>query len=147
MIAECTPDRKKIAQLLILTLLLTATFGCDQGKESLHDMDHFVPEHWPTDMRDAADKIGERLAIIQDSEQDAAIQATAQKELQDLVAWVPEIAADTDIGEAEWMPIYELSEEIRKQLKPGEPAGEQQISKLSDLQQLLNTTHELPASI
>jgi hypothetical protein len=85
--------------------------GCDSGKESLHDLDHVQPAHWPSDLQDAAEKIQQRLNLL-----DADIQPESLEELRDLIEWTPEVAADSDLPELDWQPIYELSETIRRHL-------------------------------
>ena len=105
----CTLDLRWAA-----IFILTATFnwGCVAEKESLHEMDHELPPHWPLNMEDAAQKIQQRLGQIEVKES----LATTRKELTDLIEWSPEVAADTDLAELEWMPIYELSETLRHHL-------------------------------
>ena len=41
--------------------VLVCMLGCGESKESLHEMDHVVPAHWPSDLTDAASKLRERL--------------------------------------------------------------------------------------
>ncbi len=94
-------------------LLLTASsLGCVAEKESLHEMDHELPPHWPQSMEDAAQKIEQRLGLLETKES----LETTRDELSDLITWVPEVAADTDLPELEWVPLYELSETLRHHL-------------------------------
>ncbi len=97
-------------------LLLCIVIGCAEGKESLHELDHELPPHWPTSMSDAAAQIEERITLDSSS----PYHSEARGELEDLVSWIPEIAADTDLTEADWLPIYELSETLRKHLAAGD---------------------------
>ena len=107
-------NENQIARGWIAILVLTLTFncGCVAEKESLHEMDHELPSHWPLNMEDAAQKIQQRLGLIEIKESPAA----TREELSDLIEWAPEVAADTDLAELEWMPIYELSETLRHHL-------------------------------
>ena len=90
--------------------------GCAEEQDSLHELDHELPPHWPVSLSDAAAKIEERVALDSSSPN----QLDARDELEDLVSWIPEIAADTDLTEAEWLPIYELSETLRKHHAAGD---------------------------
>lgn len=93
--------------------LLTAfSLGCVAEKESLHEMDHELPPHWPQNMEDAAQKIEQRLGQLENKES----LETTREQLSDLITWAPEVAADTDLPELEWVPIYELSETLRHHL-------------------------------
>jgi hypothetical protein len=121
----------------IALTLLPAIAGCGQGKESLHEMDHATPEHWPKDLADAVDKISQRLAIFK-SDPGHAI---ARQQLRDLVNWVPEIAADTDIPEPHWIPIHRLSETLRNHLRADEVDVSDIEEDFSRLNQLLVAAH------
>lgn len=97
----------------ILVLTVALILGCVAEKESLYEMDHELPPHWPLNMEDAAQKIQQRLDLIEIKES----QGTTRDELSDLIEWAPEVAADTDLAELEWVPIYELSETLRRHLR------------------------------
>jgi len=91
---------------------LPAMAGCGPSQESLHELDHVTPAHWPVDMADAASKIQERLAIVRSDPSNEI----ASEEMRDLVDWVPEIAADTNLSEEQWIPIQALSETLGRHL-------------------------------
>ena len=38
-------------------------------------------------------------------------------EIVDLVSWVPEVAADTNLSEADWLPLYHASESLMANLR------------------------------
>lgn len=95
--------------LIALVCLVAAGCVAESGeKTSSHE--HHVPEHWPTSLWDLSQKIRSRLAEMKAAPQDERVRS----ELIDLIGWSAEIAADTNIGEQKWIPIYELSEGIRK---------------------------------
>ena len=104
----------------LVLLALTLLGGCGHDSEvgstepaNHHDHDHFVPDHWPSSIADGVEKIERRLAALRDNDQE---QLDARVELQELVSWLPEIAADTELSEADWLPIYEASEQLRAPL-------------------------------
>ena len=128
---------------LFASLFVVASFlavGCtvesETAAKTLFDHDHETPDHWPADLPDLAAKMRDRLGGIGRSVESPS-RDDAAAELADLVAWAPEIAADTDITEAEWLPIYEASEAIGSRLKDsgGEwtPALRRRANELSDL--------------
>ncbi len=95
--------------------------GCATEKESLHENDHEDPDHWPADLAEAAAFIDSRMqSLTSDPARSAEARARAIEELRDLIEWTPEIAADTTLSESQWIPIYELSETIRKHMQPGD---------------------------
>ena len=95
----------------MLLLLLTLLVGCgaESDKTSLHDHEHAVPEHEPRSLADLGKKIRARVAVLEKTPGDS----DTVSELNDLISWSAEIAADTNISEERWLPIYELSESIR----------------------------------
>lgn len=115
---------------LILASLL-ATTGCLSESESLYELEHIEPPHWPTSVRDLGDKIQVRLDQYPLGDDAARLQTAA--ELVDLIEWTPEIVGDTELGESEWNEIYARSEAIRKRLRAGEfmqPDVQSAIGKL-----------------
>jgi len=108
-------------------LCITAALGCGKGatagRDSLHELEHVIPEHWPSDPGDAASKLRERMSQLEPSANEQL--KITKREILDLVQWAPEICADTDIEETTWVPIYEASEEIGKQLLRDETAADE----------------------
>jgi len=91
-------------------ILFSGCIGSDYG--SAEPLSHVQPAHWPNNMADAADKIESRLKVLKGL-------PSAQSEfaeLSDLISWAAEVAADTDLSEGDWIPIYEASERLRKEL-------------------------------
>lgn len=122
--------------MLLGVVLLT---GCVEEKESLHEDDHELPAHWPASMADAADKIDQRIGLLGgDTQQDIEL---ARSELQDLVEWAPEVAADTDIREEDWNLIYESSETLRKHLAAGDVSIKSFQEDFERLTSLLREAH------
>jgi len=98
-----------------LLLILSVVVGCtsdEPTKTSLFEDDHAVAAHWPSDLSDLTSKLRSRLERT-----DSAADKTNFKEIQDLIGWTAEIAADTNLSEADWMPIYEKSEAIAANLR------------------------------
>ncbi len=118
-------------------LVLMPVVGCNESQESLHELDHVVPAHWPSSLQDAAEKIEQRVTSVKAS----TSPPTVREELQDLIEWAPEIAADTDMSEAQWLPIYRLSETLRGHLNAGDLAVEDIEEDFSRLCELLQAAH------
>lgn len=106
------------AKLLLSIPLLCFSIGCQGGSEpektSLFEDDHYVAPHWPSDVHDLHQKMLARLdaakADTQPSDQNVI-------ELIDLVVWTPELTADSELTEAEWLPFHELSEQLAPRLR------------------------------
>lgn len=109
------------------TLVLGLLVGCDQQdatpKASHFEHDHDVAAHWPSDLADAARKIRERLVWIKTGEatephghDEHDDDHDHKSEIFDLVSWIPEVAADTNLSEADWVPLYNASESLMANL-------------------------------
>jgi hypothetical protein len=105
---------KNFVSLGFLLVWVVPLVGCGDSRASLHEHEHETPMHWPHDLKDAARKIRERSAVLDSDESSAYEQAFA--ELRDLIEWTPEVAADGDLSEQQWMPLYKESERLRQEL-------------------------------
>lgn len=136
------PTRWLCTLLLVCLCGLPLLAGCVDGRPSTHELEHVVPAHWPTGLADAADKIEQRVAAIEQP----ANATQARAELLEIIEWLPEVAADTPIREASWVPIHEACAKIESLLKDsteiGNARGEIQslCDKLRVLQQQVNET-------
>lgn len=100
---------------IVLCLLGLLVVGCvhdGESKTSHFEHDHEVAPHWPSDLADAADKLRTRLdAPVSDQSKQVA------KEIADIVSWVPEIAADTNLAEQDWIPLDTASNSLSAKLQ------------------------------
>lgn len=109
-----------ICQLLLLLGLVLS--GCGGEKGSLFEDEHDLPSHWPIGLVDAQQKIEGRLAKLKSLTSESSSRGALEErepyetELREIVEWIPEVAADTDLSEDQWLPIYELCEVMRTHL-------------------------------
>lgn len=109
-----------------LALLLAALLpGCAKEAESLYAEKHVVPAHWPESIGDAAAKLAERMNQLQSDPTITVDRESVEKELIDLIEWTPEIVADSNVLEEDWLPIYDQCEKIRKALRRGNDLSSQ----------------------
>ena len=127
---------------LILPILLAslgyACTGC--SKESSQATDHVhhhdTENHMPTSLGDLCSKIRRRLNLWENGQTNLQLQA----ELTDLVSWAPEFAADTNVDERLWIPIYESSEQVRSSIETnGNEWNEPRLDQIARLCQLSET--------
>ncbi|MEM9587212.1 MAG: hypothetical protein AAGA03_08015 [Planctomycetota bacterium] len=124
----------------VLVLLIVAgsvlALGCsnDAPKSSLFEEDHVVAEHWPTDLADLAVKLRERAGRVATSSDDSV-----SKEIRDLVGWVGEVAADTNLSEDDWVPLYEKGESVAAMLSgPADGWNEEDLDAVESLCRLID---------
>ncbi|MEM6473794.1 MAG: hypothetical protein AAF802_29820 [Planctomycetota bacterium] len=121
-------------KLLLLWLVCCVVAGC-QSSDELGEHTHEVPPHLPNSLADLSSQIRSRLDLLSsrpslDGEETSAVQS----ELADLIGWAPEFAADTEIDEETWIPIFELSESLR--LATNQDPQDLSNARKEDLQRL-----------
>jgi hypothetical protein len=75
---------------------------------------HHVPPYKPHDLRSGVQSLRERCATLgeQRAHQDAPEFASQLGEATDIAGWLPELAADSDLGRAEWDRVNEASKRL-----------------------------------
>ena len=100
-----------INPLLTLTmtfLLLTSLSGCGTSEhadahDDHHHLEHFVPHHKPANFAEAVDEIEHRAEHLSEhAGHGHDDEAEEFQELVDIINWIPELAADSDLNEADW---------------------------------------------
>ncbi|MFG0255653.1 MAG: hypothetical protein ACF787_11265 [Rhodopirellula sp. JB053] len=108
--------RRTILTSLALLCLATPTLvtGCSSDEEtaktSHFEDDHIVADHWPDGLLDLSVKIRDRISSPEISKE-------TRSEIDDLVSWTAEIAADTNLSEQDWIPLYNASESMMANLR------------------------------
>ena len=112
--------------------LCVACAGCSrassQAKSQVHS--HETVNHMPKSLGDLCQKILVRLDKYQNGDASDQIKS----ELTDLVSWAPEFAADTDLSERLWIPIYQASEKLRSSIESDKTRWDQQrVEEIAEL--------------
>lgn len=97
-------------QILIMSmaLLLPELCGCSGSEladahDEDHHMEHFVPHHKPANFAMAVEEIEHRAHHLSDhAGHGHGDEADEFQELLDIVGWIPELAADSDLNEVDW---------------------------------------------
>ena len=153
------PPRPLYFSLVLGFCLITFCGGCSSEvayeKKNLFDEEHFVPDHWPKNVKDLATGFEARTAVIRSSKTETAhdLLSVTRNELKDLISWAPEITADSPLPEAQWIPIYELTEQLNRRLQTeGDNWSEGSFNLIQELGQhirsaasQLETVNDLPA--
>jgi hypothetical protein len=93
----------------LLCFALTVS-GCGSSAESHEDehhehehehLEHFVPAHKPKDFAELVDQLALRFPQLESTSPGAGHDA-ARKELADIIDWIPELAADSELRKADF---------------------------------------------
>ena len=107
--------------LSAMTLLAFAC-GCNQSgnaddHEDDHHAEHFVPPHKPANYAQAVEEIEHRAAhLTSHAGHGHDDEAEEFHELVDIVEWLPELAADSDLNEADWGSARAAGQSIASEL-------------------------------
>lgn len=132
-----------ISLVSFAALLVVLSTGCGSQdaelKTSHFEHDHEVAAHWPSGLSDVSLKLRERLLASETTPR-------MTKEMEDLVSWTAEVAADTDLSEADWIPLYEASESLMVDLRSmkGSLTGDHRV-KVESLCNLIDEAAEIIA--
>ena len=139
-----------INRLFAVLLTMTLLTGCvneETAKMSLFEDDHEVAPHWPDGLEDTATKIRQRIEVSESSSSEVKQRTD---EIVDLISWVPEIAADTNLSEQDWKPLNSAAESLSANLRAANyemtDSNRQQAAALCDLieQSITKIPNQLP---
>lgn len=102
-----------VRSVLILAVatagLSVAGCGSSESEED-HHMEHFVPAHKPASFKGAVDALTERTSHLKLHVGDSGeIVQQELGELADIIGWIPELAADSDLNEQDWTQAVQVS--------------------------------------
>ena len=121
---------------VLLTVCLLTLTGCAKEQASLFEHDHAVPENWPNGLSDAVQKIKSQCESPDNP-------PLSLEKFTQMVGWIPEVAAESELTESEWNEVQKQCEPIVKSLeregKLSEPNKVLLLSLASHLEQLEST--------
>ncbi|MBL8815080.1 MAG: hypothetical protein JNL58_03540 [Planctomyces sp.] len=123
--------------------------GVDHQDDEQHDGDHhedehnehFVPAHKPANLEGAVNELRRRIP-----EAAGGQDAVARQELFDVVLWIPELAADSDLRKKDWERAAEASRrlhEVCTKACSAEGSPEDRKQLVESTQPLINELAEL----
>jgi hypothetical protein len=123
-------DRLRASACFVIAI--TAVFGasgCTHGdsrptsrnggaESAVQEDDHHQPSHKPRDFRGALAALHERCTKLLKSPVPKSVEAQKEfDETRDIVGWLPELAADSDLSRAEWDRVNEHSKKLSQSLE------------------------------
>lgn len=130
---------------IILIACLFMIVGCHSEHDE-HDEESHFPPHWPKSFLDASDRLNQ---ISTNPENTQPLAENLEQELTDLIDWLPELIADSDLSKEDFDKVdswaYPIANDLKKSIKAGTKLGdllknETLLKGLSDLTELANQT-------
>ncbi len=100
-----------------LLLAVVACSGCAGPVADGEEEAHTVPEHHPKTFQRAVIDIGQRGAVLTSGMLDASSRESQRRQLLDIVRWLPELAADTELARRDWERVKDASVDLVRELE------------------------------
>lgn len=139
---------KSIGRLLQYGLCVVVLgTGCAQPAADHEDEAHAVPAHHPRTFRRAVAEIGRRGAALTTAGLDPASRERERLELLDIVRWLPELAADTELGRRDWERVRDAARDLADGVERCTGAAESAARLAGELERSLKTLAEADAAL
>jgi hypothetical protein len=99
-----------VRSLVLLGSLLVLAAGC-HGTH-VEEAEHHTPAHKPADYPAAVDRLLVLHVEINSGRHRASEQIDAFVEAHDIVRWLPDLAADSDLSEKPWNAVYSTAQQL-----------------------------------
>ena len=104
-----------ITTLCLGSLLSAFQAGCTQTGESATEEDHLehhIPEHKPKTYTETVKELNSRMRTLL-NQSPAAVNQEEKQQLEEIIDWIPELAADSELKHKDWNEVQQLSTEIK----------------------------------
>jgi hypothetical protein len=146
------------------TLIVVGVTGCNRSENSkaaenkadAHDHDHdhehlehFVPAHKPADFESLVLQLTSRFSELSAAWNDANTnrKMTLRNELADIIGWIPELAADSELLRKDFESAVETGQKIQAQFETSFAVAGTQAPEIGAFEPLLKALETLiPAS-
>lgn len=151
-------SRDQFHSLLVLCCgALVALSGCSRSeglsaesqplsvRDTYEEHGHDLPAHYPESFPAAVDDLARRHEELTSAflANVAKVDSVRFQELCDVAKWLPRLAADSDLSEAEWLPANAAAARIQAAYEALRPLVEQ-AAKVDPQPLLAKVVHELP---
>ena len=100
-----------------MLLVVVTAGGCAGSVADGEEEAHTLPEHHPRTVRRAVIDIGQRGAALTSGMLDASNRESQRRHLLDIVRWLPELAADTELGRRDWERVKDSAGDLARELE------------------------------
>ncbi|WP_417385736.1 hypothetical protein [Gimesia sp.] len=101
--------------LCLSGLLICFQAGCTQSADSAQDenhLEHHIPEHKPKTYSATVKELDTRMRRLLNQDQEEGTQKK-QQELAEIIDWIPELAADSELKHSDWNEVKQFSSELK----------------------------------
>ena len=125
-----------LSMLVCGGLLLSGSIGCGTSESTVEaeaGHEHFVQPHKPANLRDAVSEIGRRSrSLVAHADHSHGDEREQLIQLADIVNWIPELAADSDLSEEDWNQAASVSRRMARSLSTLVQSDKPDFHRLED---------------
>jgi len=132
---------ERMVDFLVLMGLTVVLAGCNASPPGDH-LEHHVPAHKPGSFAKAVEQL-EIRDPFRPSGREAANPVVQQAELLDIIRWLPELAAETDLRRADWNAVQQASLQLEQIADSGRAADAERTAAASHYRELIGNLREL----
>ncbi|HWL10275.1 MAG TPA: hypothetical protein VNQ76_17860 [Planctomicrobium sp.] len=96
-------------RLCLVILVTCLSLSSCQSQAEVEHLEHVTPDHKPASYAEAVVQLQRRIADVLAGQMDVNQRTQQLNELGDLIRWLPENAADSDLKKAEWEQVKQIS--------------------------------------
>lgn len=124
----------------LLAACLFATGCAVAASEEDHHLEHHLPEHKPATLLAAIPELERRSPFAADRRPGGA---DGRTELLEIIGWLPELAAETDLPRGDWERVLQISHTLQRLVEARSPRSASQSSKAEEYRRLVEQLDEL----
>lgn len=132
---------ERMVKFLVLMGLTAVLAGCNASPPDDH-LEHHVPAHKPGSFAKAVEQL-EIRDPSQPSGREPADPAAQQAEWLDIIRWLPELAAETDLRRADWDAVQRASLQLEQIAVSGPAAGAERTAASSRYREIVGNLRKL----
>ena len=119
----------------LISLFIVAVCGCAEVPSEEHHLEHLIPAHKPMTFQDGVLE----LQVRGDAYFHGDLTGTQHQELLDIITWLPELAADSDLSRGQWEQVRAVEQKMQRLVAavPSEHGHQQWDELTSSLQKLV----------
>jgi len=134
----------RIPWCLIMLSLCLMLSSCQTYAEAEH-LEHVTPEHKPASYTDAIIQIRQRFREVLDGKLEGSLRSQRLSELGDILRWLPEIAAESDLKKSQWEQVEQISRRLTALQSSLSSTAKLSAEQLGEIEEQLQTLDSLNA--
>jgi hypothetical protein len=136
----------------IIPLLLALLTGCGLAPDEDRHLEHVIPAHKPRSYAETVEQLDRRIQSLSDADSGSE-RITQLEELGDIIRWLPELAADSDLRKPHWEQARDVAVRMQLHFEQIAPEGSEEsaaayealMNEITELRKLVPVSDDSPS--